>query len=115
MTGYDVIKRAINLLGYSGDGVDPCESDSTSAKGLEIIKQLLSDLRCGGISSLSDPLDISQAKEDALCYGAAMLLALTVGDAERNRLFTEIYNAKRGAALGNTARVQDRLPNVTAG
>ena len=45
MTGYDVIKRAMHLLGYSGQEGDPSESNSTALKGLEIIKQLLPDLK----------------------------------------------------------------------
>ena len=59
MTGYDVIKRAMHLLGYSGDAGDPSELGSTSVKGFEIIKQLLIDLKCSDISSLSEAFDIS--------------------------------------------------------
>lgn len=115
MTGYDVIKRAMSLLGYSSAEGDPAESELTALKGLEIIRQLLMDLRCGGISSLSDNLDISGAQEDALCYGTAMLLALTEGDTNKNRLFAEIYNAKRGTALAEMSSVKDCLPKVTVG
>lgn len=115
MTGYDVIKRAMHLLGYSGDAGDPSELGSTSVKGFEIIKQLLIDLKCSDISSLSEAFDISKTKEDALCYGAAMLLALTEGDADKNRIFTEIYNSKRAAALCSTECVKDCLPKVTEG
>ena len=49
MTGYDVIKRAMRLLGYSGEEGDPSESNGAAEKGLEIINQLLSDLDCGGV------------------------------------------------------------------
>lgn len=115
MTGYDVMKRATSLLGYSGGEGDPAESDSAALKGLEIIKQLSMDLRFGEISSLSESLDIPQSKTEALCYGMAMLLALTEGDANKNRLFAEIYNAKRGAALAETANIKDCLPTSTVG
>ncbi|MEE1238698.1 MAG: hypothetical protein UHO61_02105 [Acutalibacteraceae bacterium] len=115
MMGYNLIKRAKNLLGYSGNEGDPDEGVGQANKGLEIINQLLLDLNCEGISSLSDIIAISPAKEEALCYGTAMLLALTEGDADRNRLFTEIYNAKRATALAKTEIVKDCLPKVTEG
>ena len=115
MTGYDVIRRAFNLLGYLGDGQDPCTSDKTAANGFGFINQLLSDLKCHSISSLQDSLGISSAKEEALCYGVAMLFALTEGDGNKNRIFSEIYNAKRGIALAEISGVKDVLPKVTAG
>ena len=115
MTGYDAIKRAMLLLGYSGEEGDPSESRGAAEKGLEIINQLLPDLNCGGISSLLDSLDIPKAKEEALFYGAAMFLALTEGDANKNHLFAEMYNAKRGTALAEISGVKDCLPNVTTG
>lgn len=115
MTGYEVIRRAMNLLGYSAQEGDPCESGKTALKGFEIIKQLTADLRCDCIASLSDSFNISAAKEEALCYGTAMLLALTEGDANKNRIFSEIYNAKRGTALAETAGIVDSLPKVTVG
>lgn len=115
MTGYDVIKRAMHLLGYSGQEGDPSESNGTAVKGLEIIKQLSLDLKMDDVSSLSESLELSKAKEDALCYGMAMLLAITEGDTNKNQLFAEIYNAKRGAALNEISSVKDCLPKVTAG
>ena len=115
MTGYDVIKRAMHLLGYSGQEGDPSESNSTALKGLEIINQLLPDLNCNGIFSLLDSLEIPKAKEEALIYGAAMLLALTEDDANKNHLFAEMYNAKRATALAEISGVKDTLPKVITG
>ncbi len=115
MTGYDVIKRAIHLLGYSGEEVDTSETHGAAEKGLEIINQLLPDLNCNGIFSLLDSLEIPKAKEEALFYGAAMLLALIEGDANKNQLFAEMYNAKRATALAEISGVKDTLPKVTVG
>ena len=115
MPGYDVIKRAMHLLGYSGQEGDPSESQGTAEKDLEIINQLLPDLNCGGILSLSDFLETTKAKEEALIYGVAMLLALTEGDANKNHLFAEMYNAIRATALAQISAVTDTLPQVTAG
>ena len=93
MTGYDVIKRAMHLLGYSGQEGDPSESQGTAEKDLEIINQLLPDLNCGGILSLSDFLETTN----------------------KNHLFAEMYNAKRATALAQISGVTDTLPQVTAG
>ena len=115
MTGYDAVKRAMNLLGYSAEEGERYETNSASVNGLGIIKQISSDLGCGIISSLSASLEISPEKEEALCYGTAMLLALREGDAEKNRLFAEIYNQKRGTALAGLTHIKDCLPKVTVG
>lgn len=115
MTGYDVIKRARILLGLSGADAAYADSALAAQEGLEIINQLCADLSLGGLSSLSDELNASAAKQEALCYGTAMLLALTEGDAGKNQIFANIYNAKRGTALAQTASIEDCLPNVTVG
>lgn len=114
MTGYDVLKRASVLLRNSG-AVELNGTAELSSQGIEIINQISADLKADGISLLSQQLNITPAKEEALCYGAAMLLALCGGDSGRNKLFAEIYNAKRGTALAETATVADRLPTVTVG
>ena len=115
MTGYDVLKRALGLLGdYSAADVNAA-SRLAAEERLEIINQLAADLKIGELSSISAELDVPAAKAEALCYGVAMLLALAEGDAGKNRIFSEIYNAKRGTALAETASITDRLPTVTVG
>ena len=106
MTGYDAVKRAMNLLGYSAEEGERYETNSASVNGLGIVNQISSDLGCG---------IISPEKEEALCYGTAMLLALREGDAEKNRLFAEIYNQKRGTALAGLTHIKDCLPKVMVG
>lgn len=115
MTGYDVLKRAYGLLGRERSADAGAVSASVAAAELEIINQLAADLKAEGISSASRELDITPLKAEALCYGAAMLLALTEGDAAKNRIFSELYNAKRGRALTQTESITDRLPTVTMG
>lgn len=115
MTGFDVLKRASGLLGASGAADVNAAPRLSAAEGLEIINQLAADLKVRELSSISEELDIPAAKAEAICYGAAMLLALTEGDAGKNRIFSEIYNAKRGTALAETASITDRLPKVTVG
>ena len=115
MTGYDVLKRASGLLGAYGAADVNAASRLAITEGLEIINQLAADLKVRELSSISEELDIPAAKAEAICYGAAMLLALNAGDAGKNRIFAEIYNAKRGTALAEKASITDRLPTVTVG
>lgn len=114
MKGYDIYKRALNLLGYSGGEGSPTAAELMEKRCLEAVNQILADLKCEPISSLSAELANTAAKTEALCYGTAMMLSLTEGDGEKNRLFTEIYNAKRAAALACIEHVGDCLPNVGA-
>lgn len=114
MRGYDIKKRVLNLLGYSGNAGNPSSAELIEKRCLEAVNQILADLKSEPISSLSEDIRISSAKTEALCYGTAMMLSLTEGDGEKNRLFTEIYNAKRAAALACIEHVGDCLPNVGA-
>jgi len=115
MKGYDIFYRAITLLGYS----DRESEDITVARLIksapDIISQISVDLKCFPVSSLSDEIEISLIKQDALFYGVAMLLALIDGDIELNRVFTNIYNSKRTTALSEIGTVKDNLPNVVMG
>jgi hypothetical protein len=52
---------------------------------------------------------------DALVYGVAMILSLIGFDSELNRVFTQIYNSKRSAALNEISAVTDVLPAVVEG
>ncbi|MGN0493712.1 MAG: hypothetical protein ACI4F7_08705 [Acutalibacteraceae bacterium] len=115
MTGYDILKRARGLLGYSGADTTCGGLEPAARESLEIINQIAADLKVGGLSSVAEELDITAAKAEALCYGVAMLSALAEGDADRNRIFAAAYNAKRGTALAVTESVEDCLPKVTVG
>ncbi len=112
MTGYDVFKRALSLLNLSGKTVFRDREAENSAV-LEILNQLLLDLKCKEIASLGQTLVISDSKSEALVYGVAMMIALTVGDAAKNGLFAEVYNAKRSIALSELTHIRDVLPCVT--
>lgn len=107
----DIFERVITLLGYSNaDGAHT---------GLEVLKgrtvcctnQILSDLGLPLIlSSLEDAFEISPLGVDAIVYGVAMLLALGVGDGEKNVLFGGLYNIKRTAYKSAVTEKNDVLP-----
>ena len=115
MKGYDVYKRVLNLLGYMYND-DSITSDNVLYKrALYSINQILLDLGQNEIADMNCEINLSKAQLDALVCGLAMLLSLIGGDGERNRLFTNLYNAKRSAALNKVDVVVDAMPNVDGG
>ena len=115
MTGNDIFKRSLNLLGYT-----PTEQEAVSSKALltrmpDILNQILSDLGLSELTDLSQNIKATPIQLDAVCCGCTMLLALSDGDNTKNRIFTEIYNAKRAAALSKTGQRQDTLPYTCDG
>lgn len=110
MKGNELLSRALVLLGRDG-GID----DSLAVRGANVINQILLDLKLSPLERLSSDAGLSPAQEDAVCYGAAMLLSVTEGDTGRNAFLTQAYSAKRAAALAKTERVSDCLPTVTEG
>lgn len=112
MTGYNIYKSAMLLLGYSVDNMTVSPTDDLLQRTLETINRISTDIKGPQFSSLSDEINISATKYDALCYGVAMLLSLTEHNSEKNRLFTDIYNAKRASALSQISHISDSIPAV---
>ncbi len=115
MTGYDVLKTVLNLLGYV-DTDDKISHDSgLYQRSFYVINQILCDLNQSKIENMNDEIKIPQKTAEALPYGVAMLLALICGDSNKNHLFAEIYNSKRAAALCHNDKIEDKMPNVALG
>ena len=96
MTGYDLYKRVCGLLGYSLES--ETLNDKRTGRMTDIIGLLSDDLKIQPVASLSAELNADE-KTEALVYGCAMMLAVTEGDDRNAAFFTELYNAKRAAAL----------------
>lgn len=115
MTGNDIFKRSLSLLGYT-----PTEQEAVSSKALllrmpDILNQILSDLSLSEVTELSQNIEATPLQLDAICCGCTMLFALSDGDNTKNRIFTEIYNARRAAALSKAEQRQDTLPHTCDG
>ena len=68
------------------------------------------------LTTMNETLDLdAYTAINIMPYGVAMLLSLIGGDGERNRLFTNLYNAKRGAVLNRVDAVTDAMPKVDGG
>lgn len=111
MTGYDIYKKTFDLLGYGDNTYSPKTAEISEKRCFESLNIILSDLKSDTVKNVSEELSVSPAVSEALIYGVAMLISLGVGDGERNRIFTELYNAKRAAALAAVDHVGDRLPS----
>lgn len=110
MKGSEIYKKAMLLLGYN-DIIDNSSLQTRfEEQGAELISQIADDLQISGIESLSSDLEINTAQREALIYGTAMLLSLTEGDTSKNRIFAELYNAKRAAALKRTVGILNVMP-----
>ncbi len=115
MKGYELYNRVLNLLGYVNNDDSITSNSALYKRALYAINQILLDLKQNEIESMNDTINIPKAHAEALIYGVTMLLALVGGDGERNRLFTNIYNSKRSAALSEVDTVLDAMPNVDGG
>ena len=115
MKGNDVYKRVLNLLGYINSD-DSITSDVVLYKrSLHIFNQILLDLNQKELNDFESEMNLSKPYLEALIYGVAMLLSLNCGDAERNKIYTNIYNAKRSAALSSIETITDVMPTTVEG
>lgn len=110
MKGYDIYKKAVLRLGYN-EGINERLLERTP----ELMNQIAADLKLPEIKNLSENVAFSSVQIEALCCGTAMLLALCEGDGAKNKLFADIYNAKRAAVLSEITCVEDTLPIAESG
>lgn len=119
MTGGEVLRRALLLLGYADSQGEPDAAAAAALykRGVPLIDQLCADLSvvesgvaAPAVTSLSQPLPLSEVTaRSVLPYGVAMLLAASRGDGDNQQLFAALYTAKR-RGLRPREQVQDRLP-----
>lgn len=120
MTGQDCFKQALQLLGYTDTLGAPDSISHTELyrRGLAVINQLTDDLSMAETGELAEPL-LSLREEiplsertarEVLPYGVAMLLALTQGDGDNQRVFAALYDQKRVSVSRRYERRADTLP-----
>ncbi len=112
MTGYDIYKRALSISGYLNDGIVLGDDGVLIEKVPDIINQIALDLKIPEINDIEQNVNATPEQFDAACYGVAMLLAIKDRDSDKSRLFTQIYNSKRAAALSESGKIYDTLPSV---
>ena len=120
MTGQEVLRQALRLLGYTDTLGEPNSAQYTEVykRGLAVLNQLLCDLSrlengtlAAPLTSLREPLPLSEhVARDVLPYGVAMLLAAAAGDGDNQRLYAALYDQKRVAVQRGYERRVDTLP-----
>lgn len=105
MSGYEIYKKVILRLGYSGK-----QEENSMIRVLEFINQILTDLNIKTIEGLAEEIVADTKVLDAVCCGTAMLFSLSESDGEKNALYTSLYNAKRSIILAKASSVSDVLP-----
>lgn len=116
-SGQDVLEQALRLLNYTDvyGQLDGQQHMELYKRGLAAVNQIYSDLWHTGNSgpfiplfSLKEAVALSTRQvADVMPYGVAMLLALSEGDGDNQRLYAELYNRKRIASAKSW-----RLKNV---
>ena len=112
MKGYDIYKKASLRAGITEKDI---LSDSFTFKSAEYINQIANDLKIKGLNSLSENIECSPEKAEALCCGVAMLICLDIEDGSKAKVLTDIYNAKRASVLSGVSTVKDILPKPDGG
>ena len=119
MTGMDVFKRALRLLGYTDvDGeTDAASSGELYKRALAITDQLCGELsllesgQTATVTSMHAPLPLSEkSARHILPYGMAMFLAAGRGDGDSQRLFAALYTQKLALLSHTGERRVDVLP-----
>ncbi len=120
-TGVQVRDRVLQLLNYTdSDGrVSTAMYGDIAARSLALVNQIYAELhyayRRDGFEELADLGDEIALPEwvinDVMPYGVAMLTAQSIGDADNQSMFTDLYNQKR-AKLTHRVRREDVMPRA---
>ena len=117
MTGNEMIKRALTLLGYTDSMGNVSGEQRFKSRALEILNTIYADLfyinNSSGftpLKSVSDNIILPErVLYDVMPYGVAANLAQSESDGDNQQYFMMLYNAKR-VSVGSGAVVQDVIP-----
>lgn len=118
-TGEQIKNRAMQLLNYTDQNgrLDSTMYADLTARGLAVVNQIyaevwyaLYDKGFEELGTLTDELDLPErVVNDVMPYGVAMMLAQSIGDADNQSLYADLYNQKRGL-LTHARRRKDVIP-----
>ncbi len=120
MTGQEVFKRAMRLLGYTDAAgeIDSARYAELHKRALATVEQLTGELSLAESGELAAPLgslreELPLSEETArlvMPYGVAMWLAAAQGDGDRQQLFASLYDQRRASVRHGYERRCDTLP-----
>lgn len=111
MKGNDLYVKARALLGAETVGITRGDEKALKNDALRILTLVLDDLGIEHeISSLNDEIECSKSQAQAIIYGMAMYLCVSLGLSERQSFFAGLFDSHRTHTKGNIERVKDVLP-----
>lgn len=120
MTGQEVFRQALRLLGYTDTRGEPDSVQHTELykRGLPMLNQIVCDLSAietdavaAPLSTFHEPLPLGErAAREVAPYGLAMLLAASQGDGDQQAFFAALYDQKRSGVRRSFEQRTDRLP-----
>ena len=116
MKAYDIVKNALQLLGYTAADGNAQLDSRLKTKAVPVVNQVYSDLwrickegEFTPIKSLQEEIELPErAVNDAVIYGVCMFMAQSESDGDTQQLYSHLYNKKR-ASLSRLETVEDRL------
>lgn len=112
MTFDKVAERVLTLTGYKNSAF--CgDINGEMITAANTIGGELKDYKA--VKTFSDETGLDGTAADALVYGICMMLTLINSDTEKNRVFAEIYNAKRAAAKCENVKIKNTLSDTLRG
>ncbi len=112
MTVNDIYNSVVKLLGYNNLYLSVEDNDILKKRAVEFVNRIGFDLfKMPPVNNFLEEFELAIEHEAALIYGVCMLLSLSEGDGDKNRLFTELYNAKRAEAKSQISKITDVFPN----
>ena len=112
MNGYEIYNKVLTRLGFKRFETGAKDSGLLS-RTHELINQICLDLNLKEIKNLNEDMMFTPKEKEALICGVAMLFSLSEGDSEKNKIYTDLYNAKRSAVLSKTSQIEDVLPKAS--
>lgn len=115
MTGNEILRRALGLLGYAESNGNMQLPQRILQKALPLINLVYGDVAriCGlekeRLNSLSDEFELSDKAADVFVCGAAAYIAGSEGDDNAQALWMIEYHARR-TTLSKVTEYRDVLP-----
>lgn len=117
MTGSDILKRALALLGYSDAGGNPQLSERVTKRAVPLINLVYNDLRrisnleAVSISHLNDEIVLPDRAVDIAVCGVASYVALSEGDDLMQAVWSAEYSRRR-TTLSEVTEIENVLPKA---
>lgn len=111
MTVNSIYNSTVKLLGYNNSYLSLEDNDILKKRAIEFVNRIGFDLfEMPPVNNFLEEITVPFGCDDALIYGLCMLISLSEGDGDKNRIFTELYNARRAKLKAQTTKITDVFP-----